>query len=653
MNAQPNVPLERETITSQYEAIADAVCSRLAKNERVRRNLPGGGRLRIDRQLPFLILYRGTGNRKDAGTQELITTEAAYLFASKEPEHHEGLSKLCTAISVAMQENFGIFLLLEIAATANNAKTSARGLGFEIHSPDKEIIPTTIDVLVESLSSITIGRRSTKVIVFEDQIRHAPSLRRLDLTCDQKGKAGCCTLQLSVTPIYRDSVTGTVFPMLLQWLRWKLATAIRKAIAEFIGYESKETRTHYDTLGPSSLVRSARLIDQQLCEVSESFDFLLQLTPTNFAEARKGFKESGYRRLPPLVYRDLPYHPNLLKRRLFAIEIERIEDPTLAHLFWEKQADLDRKLTALRDLDLFDSTMAKQQHLTPLRLNSLQLYGGDDRELVQLAKEILKKFPCRKRKEFNRTEAKPSWVNAREMIGLAQREIEYYRSQMKEFNATVELSDSIASGVMVSKHRLIIASDLVLSQKRAAPLLHHEVGTHLLTYFNGRCQPFRQLYAGLAGYEELQEGLAVLGEYLVGGLTRKRLRTLASRVMAVYWMNHGKAFASVFSKLHQEYGIPKRDSFKTTLRVFRGGGFTKDAIYLRGLRDLLSYLASGHDIEPLYVGKIGLHHVPYIQELRRRGVILPPRILPRFLKDPLVRERLEACRGISLLDLID
>ncbi len=37
---------------------------------------------------------------------------------------------------------------------------------------------------------------------------------------------------------------------------------------------------------------------------------------------------------------------------------------------------------------------------------------------------------------------------------------------------------------------------------------------------------------GLAGYEETQEGLAVLAEFLVGGLSPHRLRQLAVRVVA-------------------------------------------------------------------------------------------------------------------------
>jgi hypothetical protein len=71
------------------------------------------------------------------------------------------------------------------------------------------------------------------------------------------------------------------------------------------------------------------------------------------------------------------------------------------------------------------------------------------------------------------------------------------------------------------------------------------------------------------------------------------------------------------------------------------------------LRDLLGYLRQGHDLEPLYVGKISLEHVSLVQELRRRGLVEAPALLPRFWEDPAFAPRLEKCRRSSLLDLLE
>ncbi|MAT14458.1 MAG: flavohemoglobin expression-modulating QEGLA motif protein [Planctomyces sp.] len=635
-------------IEERYHALAELIGPRLARNKRVRRNLPGAGRLRIDRQLPFLCLYRNPSDRDDAGTRELVTTEAAYLFASGDDDHAQGLQKLCQTIVSSMQEHFGTFLLFEIWSAPEPSEKFA----FEIVTPELDTIPSTVETLESALAEISLHHQLPKIT--KSAVSHVvpPGLPAIDLSEISGNPAASCVIGLQVSPVYRDTASDTLYPIVLDSLRRQLAVAIRKTVAQFTGTtpepESKKNKVKqkrvkrvrsYQSLGPSSLVQAARLVDQQLVEISESFDFLLQVTPINSDAAWNEFHEGGCREVPRLHYRPLPYHPNLLKRRLFDIEIERIEDPTLAYLFWEKQEEIDRKLTALRDLD------------TPnFFFDSLQLFGSADESLVELSRTILEQNPdsptVPDSEEAHR-------VCAQEMMEHARQEFDYYHTQMNEFNATVEESEEIASGMMVSRDRLLISHKLNISGKRVEPLLHHEIGTHLLTYFNGRCQPFRHLYAGLSGYEELQEGLAVLTEYLVGGLTSNRVRTLAGRVLAVHSLTEGNSFLQTFELLHHEFGFSPQRAFTTTLRVYRGGGLTKDVIYLRGLILLHDYLTAGHDIEPLYVGKIGLHHVPFVQELRRRQIIVPPRILPRIWDDDRVQKRLEACRKMSILELLE
>jgi uncharacterized protein (TIGR02421 family) len=624
----------------QYAQIAAAVCERLALNKRVRRNLPGKGRLRIDRQLPFLCIYREPA-ASDPGTRELVTSEAAYLFASGSDEHHQGLRLLCREISQSMQEHFGAFLFLELWARESTGPGSSGNRhsipAFEILTPAPDLIPSTLEALQSALSEISIHGIPAKITRESCAAVAPPGLRPLAGYGSDDDTPGACVIGVAVEPIYRDPQAGTLYPMVLHKLRGQLAAALRKAIAEFTGLKKGGRSVHYESLGPSSLVKAARLVDQELCEVSESFDFLLQVTPTNSDESWEQFCDSGRRQVPTFYYRPLPYRPSLLKRRLFDIEVERIEDHTVAHLLWEKQEELDRRISALRDLD------------TPEFLSSsLQLYGAPDDDLVRLAREILSALP-----DDVSPPADGDRVPVQGIVSRAREEIDYYRRKLTSFHATVEISDSIASGIMVSQDQLLISSRLSLRPERIEPLLHHEVGTHLLTYFNGRCQLFRQLYAGLAGYEELQEGLAVLAEYLSGGLTPRRLRILAGRVLAAKAMVCGADFAETFSLLHDEYHFAARQAFVATLRVFRGGGLTKDIIYLRGLRDLLRYLAAGHDLEPLYVGKISLQHVPYVQEMRRRGIIAAPSVLPRFWNDQAIRERLDACRGRTVLQLME
>jgi uncharacterized protein (TIGR02421 family) len=327
----------------------------------------------------------------------------------------------------------------------------------------------------------------------------------------------------------------------------------------------------------------------------------------------------------------------LLKRRLFEAPIERIEDVTLAQLFWEKLDELDRQLTALTNLATPD-----------FLYSSMQLYGGVENDLLALARDILQKIPHPAQQV-----AEDECLDAAAVAQAAREEIDHYHGALPAFNAAVEFSSTIASSIMVVHDKLLISESAKLRRGRVGPLLHHEVGTHLLTYFNGRQQPLRQLYAGLAGYEALQEGLAVLAEFLAGGLTPTRMRMLAARVVAVWARTKNLPFTEAFHTLHEHHGVAARVAFTTVLRAYRGGGLTKDAIYLRGLRELLNYLAAGHEIEPLYVGKIALEHVPHVQELRRRGIVSAPALLPRFWADAHVREKLEHCRNLTVLDLLE
>jgi uncharacterized protein (TIGR02421 family) len=205
---------------------------------------------------------------------------------------------------------------------------------------------------------------------------------------------------------------------------------------------------------------------------------------------------------------------------------------------------------------------------------------------------------------------------------------------------------------MVSKNRLLVWQGLRIPRRRVDALLQHEVGTHLLTYFNGRAQRLRLLYVGLAGYEAFQEGLAVVAEYLVGALDRCRLRTLAGRVLACRTLVEGASLEETFDDLTRRHGFAARPAFTMAARVHRGGGLTKDAIYLRGLREALYQLSTCEDPRVLFAGKIAAWHVPIIEELRRRGVLEPIPLLPRYLERPDVQKRLARLReGLTLADL--
>src|SRR5690606_35456120 len=149
---------------------------------------------------------------------------------------------------------------------------------------------------------------------------------------------------------------------------------------------------------------------------------------------------------------------------------------------------------------------------------------------------------------------------------------------------------------------LNISKQYRISQKRARALIQHEVGTHIVTYFNGKEQPFSFFRLGVPGYEQLQEGLAVLAEFLVGGLSNERLRILAERVIAVRYMLLDYSFVETFDMLHEEYAFSKGTAFTMIMRVYRSGGLTKDTANLQGFKEIIQYIQEGKDLNLLMIG---------------------------------------------------
>lgn len=90
------------------------------------------------------------------------------------------------------------------------------------------------------------------------------------------------------------------------------------------------------------------------------------------------------------------------------------------------------------------------------------------------------------------------------------------------------------------------------------------------------------------------------------------------------------------------------------MRVFRSGGFTKDAIYLRGLTEIMNHVRSGGALEPLLVGKVGLAHIPLVDDLLAREILTPPRFWPRWLNIEGASERIGRIRaGLELSELVN
>ncbi len=385
-------------------------------------------------------------------------------------------------------------------------------------------------------------------------------------------------------------------------------------------------RTSTDTHLPAV----AAEVDAALVEISGAFDHLVAITPVDVEAARTAFRAKGCRGAPVFTYRPVAIDTAALRSRLDRLPIAAVDDPALRTLFEAKHRELDGQIRLI------------EQRNTPAFLDTaLELYGGVEPELVATAEAILDR-------------ARTAGGNGGMAVGAAafarraEAEIGRYRSQWPLVQATVEVRDDLP-GILVSGDRVLVGRGLALDPGRVEALVHHEVGTHVLTHENGRVQPLGLLRVGLPGAEETQEGLAVLAEFLVGGLNAARLALLSARVVAVDRLLGGEPFPATFSYLHHRHRFPPGPAFRVVMRVYRAGGLTKDAIYLRGLERLLSHLATGGALDPLLVGKLDLLHVPVIEGLAGCGLLAPVPLSPRWLAHPRAAGNLARIRaGLGL-----
>ncbi len=629
------------------EKLISEVVARAQADERVDRALPWGGRLHLDRRLPFLCVHRQPASLPDRGTARLISPEAANLTTTGRPRFHRPVAALVRRLAETQAAHFGGFLVFELWAGPDKEAVGS------LHAQSGEPIPPapafkivtcaaavpqgTVERLARSLERIKVFGQPAEVSVVTQGQVHAPGLKPL-LRAAEAGRLGAYLVGLEVRPVYRSPQTGQVFPAVLRLLRRRLGRALKQAFFTFALEHTQIRPQHYYSLGRRTVAKVVWEVDRRLAELDKCFDLLLQATPVNVEAEWYAFRRNRYDKAPAYHYRPLAHEPTLLKRRLYEIPLERIDDPTLAYILREKQDELDRRITMLCDIG------------TPRFLaGSRQVFGSVQPELLALAETLLARISPRVRDGS----AGPQ-VDAAAVARRAEEEIAHYRRQHPGFTATVALRDDLYAGLLSSRGQLLIGRKTTVPLGRVDALVQHEVGAHLLTYYNGRCQPFRLLEAGLAGYDRLQEGLAVLAEHLVGGLNRARLRVLAGRVVAVEQLVQGACFLDTFRVLVERYGFSRRVAYTMTMRVHRAGGLTKDAVYLRGLVEILEYLRQGGEIGPLLVGKIAADHVPLIRELELRGVLSVAPFRPRCLDHPLSAGKLERLRrGLAVTQLVE
>lgn len=603
-------------------SIIDKICKQVSEQQPVNEILPNNGILHIDKLLPFICVYRF--KTPDTYFSRVIKTQASYIIVDEQID----ISHLLEAIRLIMSAKFQTFLILECWPDDTADSTT-----FQIFCPEEKA-PSTVKALQDGFSTLNHLYPNVTASVNDTHTRHPERLAPL-LNVEESKKSGTLIIGLDIPTLYKNEKTNELYALFFREFYAVFSETIKRAVHEFIRIQTTDAFENYLMLGKTYLDDITLKADAELAEISGGMSFLLRATPVNSNEEWTNFKKNEFEIIPEFKYRLISLDPELEKRKLYNIPIDEVDDPTIAFILRGKRLEIEKQLT-----------MLEERGTKNFRFVGESLYGVIKKDVLQQAKHILKVYP--KREEVKSKER----YNCYEFAAHAQKEIDYYKTKFPHLDLGLEIRNDVA-GIMVSKSKLLINDEINMDANRCDALIQHEIGTHILTYCNGKNQPLKQMYEGFEGYDQLQEGLAVIAEYLVGGLTVNRLRLLAGRVIAVESMVNGSNFIQTFDLLRKEYGFSNRIAYYISMRVYRGGGLTKDAVYLAGLIDLMAYIKNDGDLETLYTGKFNITHIELIEELLYRKVLKQPE-LPRFLERNSVKERLKKLRkGVDITELVN
>ena len=615
----------------------EAFAAEFGPRGELRQTIGKGGRAHLDRWLPFLVLHR-SDEPESSLARRVAVNSPGYLIWT--PEEDEAAAAALRAIIAALRDRLGPVLLIDVedAAWREQPEDAPELPPFvvRIGAAGGASAMRALEALSEACGEVEVDlRRATVDAAAPAEPGDAaddggtappppfgwsPSPSKLgeDLDADR--------LRMTIPPIHR-APDGRPYPRLTHDLAVALGDAILRAACAFMEDGTPGAPLHYRALGRSAFLAAALHADRKLDGIARSYDFLLSLTPINAAEAMHAFLDGGAEKAPLFRYRPLTVDPDSAKNALYAIDLTRLEDPTLERLLAAKRRELDYQLT-----------MLATRNTPGFRAASQLLYGAVDPLLLGDAHVILASPKSGSRAGGAET------VGAEAIAVAARALVERYRRADERFEATVEVRDDV-SGLLVSGHKLMIASDSRVAKARVDPLLAHEVSVHLLTCCNGAAQGLTIFRTGLAHYEGIQEGLGVFAEWAVGGLTRRRLRLLAGRVVAVDAMLGGADFVETWRRLTRDHGFSSSSAFNVAMRVFRSGGFAKDAIYLKGFRRVVDLVASGASLDPFWLGKTAPEDVEAIEELLLRGLLQPPVFQPEFMGRADARRRIAEVRA--------
>lgn len=418
-------------------------------------------------------------------------------------------------------------------------------------------------------------------------------------------------LPTEILKVYCDETSGDDYPEIVDGLREQLKSAIISHASFFISHNNIFKVRKKNQLLSAKIDDDLRKVDDGLSAICKELELLEYINPINIETERKKFYLSRFKHNPTFRYKPLKISPRVLKRALYALPVAGIPDVGLQQLYQDAI-----------DSQAFQLDMLATRDTSKFFYHSL-IYFGEPSEADISNSRWLHRSP----EQVHTDET----IDHDEAAEIMKGYIRHYG-----FKGHVEIVRNLSSKAMfvISKRVVRLRRGETFTRKEVEALGHHEVGIHMLTTENALCQPLKLLQIGLPTYTYSQEGLAILSEYLSGNMLIDRLRHLAHRALGVRHMTRHHDFKETFAYLVDGLGLSENRAFYICARVYRGGGFTKDYLYLKGFRDILQCYTQGRSLDPLLVGKVSIGYMDLIKELIDRGMLNPPKYQPACLTNP-------------------
>jgi len=342
----------------------------------------------------------------------------------------------------------------------------------------------------------------------------------------------------------------------------------------------------------------AEQIGRLLVLAERSIALLGRVTPNNFrseCEALLTEWRSGHVRLPCFLYPTRTPLPSGLKSALKTLAL----GPPAAEIWQSLQQARAGEL-------LLEAELAEAVGTPSFAGLAEQRYRSDDKRLEEAALLLAKtwaeldEFTDNRRDES--TDDRPDEPPTRSHLSDDLRDPNSLGSLLqaeigrRKLPFRLSFDRELVSLAAVGAGVIGVRSGVNLSLHEAQRVVVHEISGHAEPRTRAQEIGNPLFLVGTAGGFEDEEGRALLLEERAGFLDARRKRQIAARHLAVVALRSGANWVEVVRKL-ADWDLDLPSAIEVASRVFRGGGWGREQIYLPGYLRVKAGLAAEPDLE--------------------------------------------------------